>query len=193
MTSPSGSLRPSLTITFKSEPSGFADNTRPAPRSRKKSRPEVVVFFAFAPDCDDVVVLMKNISLLNRISKLLEANLRTTAQEFCQDLVLLCSKLLDGAATCNSHHFVRYRLLQVRRNVWCTEDLHHPLEGAHEVFHKMVDPARPSAEVPLKARSHHPPPRPRPIAHGDIGVRDAQYALLNEIEDLLVDRRLQPI
>jgi len=60
--------------------------------------------------------------------------------------------------------------------------LHHPLEGAHEVFHKNVDPARPSAEVPLKARSHYSPSRPGPIAHGDIGVRDAQYALLNEIK-----------
>src|SRR5215831_8941763 len=41
-TSPSGNLRPSLMTVCKSEPSGFADNTRPAPRSRKNSRPDVV-------------------------------------------------------------------------------------------------------------------------------------------------------
>src|SRR5215469_3016083 len=41
-TRPSGNFRPSLMMVFKSEPSGFADKTRPAPRSRKNSRPDVV-------------------------------------------------------------------------------------------------------------------------------------------------------
>src|SRR6266545_6992478 len=40
-TIPSGSLRPSLTIVFRSEPSGFAESTRPSLRSRKKKRPEL--------------------------------------------------------------------------------------------------------------------------------------------------------
>src|SRR5258708_12800930 len=37
---PSGSFLPSSTMTFKSEPSGFTDITRPAPASRKKRRPD---------------------------------------------------------------------------------------------------------------------------------------------------------
>lgn len=40
---PSGSFRPSLTITFRSEPSGFAVNTRPPLRSKKNRRPVVAV------------------------------------------------------------------------------------------------------------------------------------------------------
>src|SRR5580704_14533942 len=40
-TIPSGSFRPSLTIVFKLEPSGFAVRTRPAARSKKYKRPTV--------------------------------------------------------------------------------------------------------------------------------------------------------
>src|ERR1700758_2020772 len=47
-TIPSGSFRPSLTIVFKSEPSGFAERMRPAPRSKKKRRPEVDLAAGFA-------------------------------------------------------------------------------------------------------------------------------------------------
>src|SRR5258708_15134680 len=38
---PSGIFRPSLTITFRSEPSGFAVSTRPALTSKKNRRPVV--------------------------------------------------------------------------------------------------------------------------------------------------------
>src|ERR1700739_2238151 len=40
-TIPSGSFRPSLTIVFKLEPSGFDVRTRPAARSKKYKRPTV--------------------------------------------------------------------------------------------------------------------------------------------------------
>src|ERR1700752_4193846 len=40
-TMPSGSFRPSLTMVFKSEPSGFDVRTRPAARSKKNKRPTV--------------------------------------------------------------------------------------------------------------------------------------------------------
>src|SRR5271155_1377608 len=40
-TMPSGSFRPSLTMVFKSEPSGFEERTRPAARSKKYKRPTV--------------------------------------------------------------------------------------------------------------------------------------------------------
>src|SRR5258707_3352695 len=41
ITIPSGSFRPSLTMVFKSEPSGFDVRTRPAARSKKYKRPTV--------------------------------------------------------------------------------------------------------------------------------------------------------
>src|SRR6266853_6105675 len=37
-TMPSGSFRPSLTMVFRSEPSGFEENTRPAARSKMNKR-----------------------------------------------------------------------------------------------------------------------------------------------------------
>src|SRR5260370_36213836 len=42
-TIPSGSFLPSLTMVFKSEPSGFDVRTRPTARSRKNRRPETVL------------------------------------------------------------------------------------------------------------------------------------------------------
>jgi hypothetical protein len=47
------------------EPSGFADNTRPAPRSRKKSRPEVVDLLASALIDVEAIELMLTISSLS--------------------------------------------------------------------------------------------------------------------------------
>src|SRR5580700_3102748 len=46
-TMPSGSLRPSLTIVFKSEPSGLHENTRPSLRSKTNRRPEVAFVVPF--------------------------------------------------------------------------------------------------------------------------------------------------
>src|SRR5580704_16543408 len=46
-TMPSGSLRPSLTMVFKSEPSGFDVRMRPAARSKKYKRPTVFAATTF--------------------------------------------------------------------------------------------------------------------------------------------------
>src|ERR1700734_3525045 len=43
MANPSGSFLPSSTMTFKSEPSGFTDITRPAATSRKKRRGDIAL------------------------------------------------------------------------------------------------------------------------------------------------------
>ena len=48
---------PSMMV-FKSEPAGFADSMRPAPRSRKKSLPDVCAFLACAPIGLEAVALM---------------------------------------------------------------------------------------------------------------------------------------
>jgi len=57
----------------------------------------------------------------------------------------------------------------------------------------LLNPARPSANVPLKARPHHAPTQPRAVAHRDVGVGRADNSLFNEIENLSVHRRLQPV
>src|SRR4029077_16367163 len=44
---PSGSLRPSLTIVFKSEPSGLHESTRPSLRSKTNRRPKVAFVVPF--------------------------------------------------------------------------------------------------------------------------------------------------
>jgi hypothetical protein len=55
---PSGSFRPSLTMVFKSEPSGFAVNMRPALKFRKKSPPQVCPLLASACIGVDGIALM---------------------------------------------------------------------------------------------------------------------------------------
>src|SRR3984957_6917620 len=195
-TPPSGPFRPSSMRVLKSEPSGFAVNTRPAPLSRKKSRPDAVDLSAPALIGIEVLVFMDKspCCVFNVIQKQrLETGLRATAEESRHNLVLLCSKLLDRAIARYLQDGVGDGLLQLRRNVRGAESLHPGLHRTHDVFHKMVNPARPSAEVPLEAWSHHAPSRPRPVAHCHVGVGDTEYALLNEVEDFLVERRLQPV
>src|SRR3984957_7848032 len=195
-TTPSGPFRPSSMRVFKSEPSGFAVNTRPAPLSRKKSRADGVDLSAPALIGVAVFVFMHKspCCVFQCCSKQrLETSLRATAEELRYDLVLLCSKLLDRAIARDLQDGVGNGLLQLRRNVRRAESLHPGLHRTHDVFHKMGNPARPSAEVPLEAWSHHAPSRPRSVAHRHVGIGDAQYALLNEVEHLLVERRLQPV
>jgi hypothetical protein len=55
---PSGSFLPSSRMTFKSEPSEFTDNTRPAPRSKKKRRPNAALAFFGSRVCFETIVLM---------------------------------------------------------------------------------------------------------------------------------------
>src|ERR1700733_16206574 len=45
-------------MVFKSEPSGFADITRPPPKSRKNRRPEMICFPGIAPADLETVELM---------------------------------------------------------------------------------------------------------------------------------------
>src|SRR5271170_5415273 len=56
-TRPSGSFLPSSTIILRSEPSGFADKTRPPARSRKKRRPTL----ASTPDAGLDLVACKSV------------------------------------------------------------------------------------------------------------------------------------
>jgi hypothetical protein len=38
------------------------------------------------------------------------------------------------------------------------------------MLHKVMDSPRPAAQMPLQARAHHTPTKPRPIAHGDVCI-----------------------
>src|SRR5438270_4807879 len=61
------------------------------------------------------------------------------------------------------------------------------------MIHEMFDAADATAEMPLQTRAHHSPARSRSIAHRHVCVFNAQHVMLNQIHDLLVERRLQPI
>src|SRR6516165_9795441 len=120
-TSPSGNFRPSLMMVFKSEPSGFAENTRPPPTSRKNSRPEVVDFSAPVLFGLRVIVLITSSPLcgFNVVSEFQgsETHARAMTEQPCQNLVLLFSKLLDRTFPRHSCHFIRDGLLQCRCNI----------------------------------------------------------------------------
>src|ERR1700723_657173 len=61
------------------------------------------------------------------------------------------------------------------------------------MLHKVMDPAGPASQMPLQARAHHTPSKPWPIARGDVCILHTDDALLDEIEDLSVERRLKPV
>src|ERR1700733_2338587 len=194
-TTPSGPFRPSSMRVLKSEPSEFAVNTRPAPLSRKKSRPHAVALSAPALTGVAVTLFMYKSPLCfqRRSKQRLETSLRAAAEEPRHDLVLLCSKLFDRAIASDLQDGVGDGLLQLRRNVRRPESLHPGLHRTHDVFHKMFNPACSSAEVPLEAWSHYAPSRPWSVAHCHVCVGDAQHTFLNEVEHFLVERRLQPV
>ena len=68
-----------------------------------------------------------------------------------------------------------------------------PGQWIHEVVHEVFDSASAAAQMPLQALTHHAPAKPRSIADGRISVLDAQHALLDEVEHLAIERRLQAV
>src|SRR6266403_995893 len=62
-TMPSGSVRPSLMMVFKSEPSGFDVSTRPAERSKKYKRPTVFATDFTVSDLEALEEGMKSLFL----------------------------------------------------------------------------------------------------------------------------------
>src|SRR5262245_55216960 len=57
----------------------------------------------------------------------------------------------------------------------------------------MFDPTGAATEVPLQTGTHDAPTKPRPPAHGIIRICDTQHALLDEVHDLPIERRLEPV
>src|SRR5579864_7576736 len=105
-TTPSGNFRPSSTMVFKSEPSGFAENTRPPPKSRKNNRPEVLDLSARrSTGCKDFVLIHSPRNVVS--DKRLEAYSCAIAQKFCQYCVFLFGELFDRAISRHAHYAVR--------------------------------------------------------------------------------------
>src|SRR5215475_1017092 len=57
----------------------------------------------------------------------------------------------------------------------------------------MFDSARAATKVPLQTRTHHSPAQAGTVAHGIIGIANTQHAILNEIHNLFIERRLETI
>src|SRR6185312_8874745 len=47
--------------------------------------------------------------------------------------------------------------------------------------------------MPLQIRAHHGPAKPRAITHGHVGILNTEDAFLDQIENLAVERCLQPV
>src|SRR5438874_10911067 len=61
------------------------------------------------------------------------------------------------------------------------------------MIHEIVDAAGATAEMPLQTWPHHSPAWSRSITNSNVRILDAQHVVLNQIHDLLVKRRLQPV
>src|SRR6266567_3584820 len=188
---PSGSFLPSSTIVLRSEPSGLAVRTRPPPRSRRKRRPAAPFFLPRVLVEELRVPLMRRVSGVGLWERL--ARLGAEREEREHHLVLLLRELVDGALARFLEHAVDDGLLEGRRDIGHLKTLHQAGEGIHQMLHEVMDAPGASAQMPLQARAHDAPPNPRSVAHGDVGIGHAQHALLDEIEHLLVERRLEAV
>src|SRR5258707_448297 len=109
-----------------------------------------------------------------------------------QHLVFFLSKLIHRPASSLLQHSIDDSLLEFASNIRVPKGFHQTGQRVHEMLHVMTDPTCAAADMPLQAGSHDAPPKPRTIGHGNIGVRDTQHTLLNEIDDFPIERRLQP-
>ena len=118
---------------------------------------------------------------------------RAEPEQADEHLVFVVRELIDGAAGGFAQDAVDDGLLQLGRDVWRAEGFHHPGQWIHEVIHEVFDSAIAATQMPLQALTHHAPAKPRSVAHGSISVLDAQHALLDEVEHLAIERRLQAV
>src|ERR1700722_4705588 len=100
---PSGIRRPSLTMTFSPEPSGFADNTCPALALRKNKRPEsglatdcAAFAFEFADDIAFIPFSFFRLALPFLRAFFIKAWFRLTAQTslILRSIVLMTESIL---------------------------------------------------------------------------------------------------
>src|SRR2546428_14186760 len=122
-------------------------------------------------------------------SRVLIAQTKKTQQQ----LVLLFCELLDRTIGGLLQHPIRNRLLERRGDLRIPEGLHHAAQRIHEMLHEVLDPTRAAADVPLQARAHDAPAEARSPAHRVVGIGDAQDAFLDEVSDLPIERRLEPV
>src|SRR6266542_1836978 len=119
--------------------------------------------------------------------------LSTEGKEAHQPLVLVLRELLDGAIAGLGQHALRDPLLQLGRDLRVAERAQQRRQSREDALEEVLDPARAAGEVELQAGPHDAPTESRPPAHGGVRVGDAQDVLLDEVQDLLEQRHLQPV
>ena len=61
------------------------------------------------------------------------------------------------------------------------------------MFHKVMDSAGSTSQMPLQAGAHESPANSWPIRDGNVRILYTKHALLNEIKNLAVERQLKPV
>src|SRR6266481_417445 len=102
-------------------------------------------------------------------------------------------QLLDGAIAGLGQHALRDLLLQLGRDLRVAERAQQRRQSREDALEEVLDPARAAGEMELQAGPHDSPTESRPPAHGGVGVGHAQDVLLDEVQDLLEQRHLEPV
>src|SRR5258708_33238708 len=118
---------------------------------------------------------------------------RSQLEKSDDHFVFALSELLDRPTARFAHDAVDDGLLQLGRDVWSAKGLHHALQRIHQMLHEMLDPAGAAAQMPLQVLAHYSPANSGAIANGGINVLDTQHILLDQIQDLSIESRLQPV
>src|SRR5215469_8921437 len=121
------------------------------------------------------------------------ALLSAQIDELNQQLVLFVGNLLDRTIARLLQDTIDVCLLELRRDLGIAESLEYRLQSGEHALHEMFDTARSAANVVLQVRAHDSPPQPWTPAHGIVGLRGTDHALLDEIQNLLVERQLQTV
>src|SRR5882672_2958567 len=116
------------------------------------------------------------------------------SKQFQQHGVAFTIEFVNGPVGCLFLHAVDDCLLSLRTEFGDRAEIFPPRGyGPGEVLHEMVNSARTTGEMEQKIWPHHSPTEPRSPAHGRIRIGDIQYALLDEVNDLTVQRCLKAV
>src|SRR6266851_2095715 len=103
-------------------------------------------------------------------------------------------KLLDGAVARLLQCSFDNRLLYGRREFGDRSQVLPPTrDWTREVLHEVAYSIRPAAEMKQQIGSHNAPAESRSPANRSVRIRNVEHALLNQVNDFTVERRLQPV
>src|SRR5689334_18024033 len=116
------------------------------------------------------------------------------SEQFQKHGVAFTVEFVNRAIGCLFLHSVDDRLLYLRTEFGDRSEVFPPRrDGPGEVLHEVVNSARATAEMKEEIRTHYSPTQSGSPANGRVRVGDIQYALLDEVNDLTVQRRLQAV